>query len=84
VFGNDGRVSGRGGCNQYSGTVELEGASIIISHLISTKMACAPAQMDQETRFMSALQAARTYKMTEDNRLVFSDATGKPRLWFSR
>jgi putative lipoprotein len=84
VFGNDGRVSGRGGCNQYSGTVELEGPSIIVSQLISTKMACAPAQMDQETRFMSALQAARTYKMTEDDKLVFSDATGKPRLRFSR
>ncbi len=84
VFGNDGRVSGRGGCNQYSGTVELKGASLILSQLISTKMACAPALMDQETRFLAALQAARSYKMNEDNELVLSDATGKPRLRFSR
>lgn len=84
VFGNDGRVSGRGGCNQYSGTVELKGASMIFSQLASTRMACAPALMDQETRFTAALQATRTYGMSADNKLVLSDATGTPRLKLSR
>jgi putative lipoprotein len=84
VFGNDGRISGRGGCNSYGGTVDLKGAQIIVGELMSTKMACAPAVMDQETRFMAALQATRTYRMDEGNKLVLSDATGKPRLRFSR
>lgn len=84
VFGNDGRVSGRGGCNSYAGTVDLKGAQIIVGELMSTKMACPPAVMDQETRFMAALQATRTYRMDEGNKLVLSDATGKPRLRFSR
>jgi putative lipoprotein len=83
-FGSDGRVSGRGGCNSYGGTVEVKGAQIIISQLASTKMACPPAVMDQETRFMAALQATRTYRMDEGNKLVLSDATGRPRLRFSR
>jgi len=83
-FGNDGRVTGRGGCNTYGGTVELKGAQMIISQLASTKKACVPALMDQETRFMEALQATRTYRMDEDNKLVLSDATGRPRLRLSR
>jgi putative lipoprotein len=83
-FGNDGRISGRGACNGYNGIVDLKGAQIIIGQLVSTKMACPPAVMDQETRFMAALQATRTYRMDEGNKLVFSDATGKPRLRFSR
>ena len=84
VFGNDGRVSGRGACNSYGGTADLKGAQVIVGELMSTKMACAPAVMDQETRFMAALQATRTYRMDEGNKLVLSDATGRPRLRFSR
>lgn len=83
-FGPDGKVSGRGGCNRYSGTVEVEGASIIVGQLISTKMACAPALMDQESKFLAAMQAVRTYKMTPENKLVLSDASGVQRLRFSR
>lgn len=83
-FDTGGKVAGRGGCNRYSGTVDVKGASIIVGQLISTKMACAPALMDQETKFLSAMQAARTYKMTEENKLVLSDASGTPRLRFSR
>jgi putative lipoprotein len=83
-FATAGKVSGRGGCNRYGGTVEVKGASIIVGELISTKMACAPALMDQETRFLAALQATRSYRMTEENKLLLSDATGTPRLRFSR
>jgi putative lipoprotein len=83
-FGTAGRVSGRGGCNGYSGAVEVKGASMIVGELISTKMACAPALMDQETKFMAALQATRTYAMNEENKLILRDATGRSRLRFSR
>jgi putative lipoprotein len=62
----------------------VTGASIVVGELISTKMACAPALMDQETKFLAALQATRTYRMNEDNKLVLSDATGRQRLRFSR
>jgi putative lipoprotein len=83
-FSSDGRISGRGACNSYGGTVDLKGAQIIIGELLSTKMACPEAVMDQEARFMAALQATRTYRMEEGNELVFADATGTPRLRFSR
>ncbi|MEP7245692.1 MAG: META domain-containing protein [Gammaproteobacteria bacterium] len=82
-FGTDGKVSGRGGCNRYGGSVSLSGASMIVGELFSTKMACVPALMDQETKFLAALQATRSYRM-DDTKLVLVDATGKARLRFSR
>jgi heat shock protein HslJ len=84
VFGTDGRVSGRAGCNQYGGSVTLNGASMILDQVFSTKMACtAPALMDQETRFLEALQATRSYRM-EGPKLVLVDGSGKARLRFDR
>jgi putative lipoprotein len=84
VFGTDGRVSGRGGCNQYGGAVTLKGASMIVDQVFSTKMACtAPALMDQETRFLNALQATRSYRV-EGTMLVLVDGEGKARLRFDR
>jgi len=84
VFGTDGRVSGRGGCNQYGGVVTLKGASMIVDQVFSTKMACAaPALMDQETRFLNALQATRSYRV-DGTKLVLVDGEGKARLRFDR
>jgi putative lipoprotein len=82
-LGTDDRVAGRGGCNRYGGSVKVSGASMLMSELFSTKMACAPALMDQETRFMAALQAVRTFRM-DGEKLVLVDATGKARLRFTR
>jgi heat shock protein HslJ len=39
--------------------------------------------MEQERRFLAALQAARSYRM-EDTKLVLVDATGKARLRLAR
>jgi putative lipoprotein len=84
VFGTDGRVSGRAACNQYGGKVTLNGASMIVDQVFSTKMACtAEALMDQETRFLQALQATRSYRM-DGTKLVLLDGTGTPRLRFDR
>jgi putative lipoprotein len=84
VFGTDGRVSGRAGCNQYGGSVTLSGASLIMDQVFATKMACAPeALMDQETRFLAALQATRSYRM-DGSKLVLVDGAGKARLRFDR
>ena len=83
-FGTDGRVSGRGGCNRYGGTVKLKGASIIIGELFSTKMACAPALMDQETRFMAALQADALLQHGRHEARARRTPQATPRLRFSR
>jgi putative lipoprotein len=77
------RIAGRGGCNQYSGNVTLNGTKIQVSPLISTKMACVPALMDQESRFLQALQAARSLKL-EETKLVVLDEAGATRLRLDR
>ncbi len=64
-FGADGALSGKGGCNTYSGTYKVTGDQIVVGPLISTKMACnSPAGvMDQETQYLSALQGAASYQI---------------------
>jgi heat shock protein HslJ len=57
-------VSGNAGCNQYNGPVVVEGDSITIGPLASTKMACADqAAADQEAAFLAALEAATTFEV---------------------
>ncbi len=77
------RIAGRAGCNQFSGNVKLNGTNIQVSPLISTKMACVPALMDQENRFLQALQAARSLKL-EETKLLVLDESGATRLRFGR
>ncbi len=75
----DGRVSGRAGCNQYSGYLQAAGDSLRASEIRSTRMACAPAVMEQETRFLAALAAVRVARR-EGDRLVLLDESGRVRL----
>jgi heat shock protein HslJ len=75
----DGRASGRSGCNQYSGYLQASGSALRVSEMRSTRMACAPAVMEQETRFLTALAAARAARR-EGDRLVLLDEGGRARL----
>jgi heat shock protein HslJ len=52
-----GRVAGRGGCNQYSGPFRVEPGSLDVrtGPMISTRMACEPAAMELEGRYLEAL-----------------------------
>lgn len=62
----EGRVSGSTGCNRYFGTLTVGQTSFEVSGAGSTRRACVPAIMQQETRFLQALQDARRYKMDGD------------------
>jgi heat shock protein HslJ len=73
------RVAGRAGCNRYSGGVQADGQKLHIEQLMSTKMACAPALMDQETRFLQALESARSFEL-KGTKLRLFDESGKQRL----
>jgi heat shock protein HslJ/membrane-bound inhibitor of C-type lysozyme len=74
-----GRVSGRAGCNQYSGYLQAAGDALRVSETRTTRMACSPPVMEQETRFLAALAAVRTARR-EGDRLVLLDETGHVRL----
>jgi heat shock protein HslJ len=78
MFGESGQISGSGGCNNYSGSYESDGAGAIeIGPLVSTMMACAGPEgiMDQEMQFLAALQAGTVYTV-EGSTLELRDADG--------
>jgi heat shock protein HslJ len=73
----DDRVSGRGGCNRYSGPVEFGRGTLKIGALISTKMACAESGvMRQESVYLNALQSAERYSFAPDGKLIVATNAG--------
>jgi len=75
-FGEDGQLSGHGGCNRFFGAYKTTAAGIEIWPLGATRMACPEPVMDLEQRFLNALQAATGFKR-DRTRLTFSDAQGE-------
>jgi heat shock protein HslJ len=73
-FVSDSRVAGRAGCNQYAGAAHLGSRTLRISETLATRMACEPAIMQQETRFLTALGAVRTFRREGDRLLLIDDA----------
>lgn len=62
-LGADGEVSGSGGCNRITGRAVIAGDGIAFGPLASTKMACAPAAMNQERKFFDALRDVRAWRV---------------------
>ena len=62
-------VSGNAGCNTYRGASVVDGSSIKIGPLASTKMACTNEDLaKQEASFLAAMELATSFKVT-GNRL---------------
>lgn len=61
-FGTDGRVSGKSGCNRFTGTYTLTGEGLAFGPLALTRMACPPPRMQAERRFADAM--ARVTRVT--------------------
>ena len=79
AFEGDGRVFGSGACNRYFGTVKLSGDRVQLTPLGTTRMACLPAVMDQETRFLAALSATASFR-SEGGKLLLLDQAGTTRV----
>ena len=73
----EGRVSGRAGCNVYSGPVEIGAGTMKVGPLISTKMACVDnGLMQQESVYLNALRSAQRFSFGGDGKLTIATATG--------
>jgi heat shock protein HslJ len=75
TFTADGQVGGNAGCNSYSGTYKLDGTSLTVGPLATTMMACEQPIMDQETKFLAALQTPTTVE-TSGATVTLRDASG--------
>lgn len=72
---DDGTVTGMLAVNRVNGSYELSGDDISFSRLATTKMAGPPEAMEQEQRFLAALEAAAVVQV-RDATLVMTDADG--------
>jgi heat shock protein HslJ len=69
----DGRASGNGGCNQFSGTYTQEGASLHFGPLVSTRRACVDeAGNAQETAYLRALESVTRYSATAELLILYA------------
>ncbi|HXY32571.1 MAG TPA: META domain-containing protein [Gemmatimonadaceae bacterium] len=76
-FATDGSIYGRASCNTYRGSYILTGEGLIVSKAAATLMACAPALMEQEQRFLDALQSVQRFEISSTGALVLHGANGK-------
>lgn len=58
TFGSDGTASGNGGVNNFNGPFESDTEAVKIGPLATTKMAGSAELMQQEQQYLTALQAA--------------------------
>ena len=83
LFAEPGRVSGRAGCNEFSGPIRWDAARTTIGPLMVTRKACSPAVSDQEARYLEALAGARAIRADGPYLLIDTAGAGKP-LTFTR
>jgi heat shock protein HslJ len=77
LFSTDGKLSGSGGCNQYSTTYTLSGNTLSISPTFArTTMYCAENVILLENTYLSLLPQMKAY-LINGNQLTLSDGTGK-------
>jgi heat shock protein HslJ len=79
VFDAGQRVAGRAACNRYFGTYQQSGDVVEVKPGGTTRMACPPAVMDQEDRFLAALGAVRKARR-EGDKLMLLDGDGRVRM----
>lgn len=72
------RLSGRSGCNRYTGNWRMDGDRMSIGPLASTKMTCHEPLATLERIFLEALSAADAAR--QHDHLLFLDADGTPLL----
>jgi heat shock protein HslJ len=77
AFDLHGSIHGNSSCNRFFGSFTLTGEGLTISETGGTMMACDPGLMDQEQRFLSALEAVRRFESRPDGRLRLVGEDGR-------
>jgi heat shock protein HslJ len=68
VFGQYNTLTGSAGCNEYSTSYQVEGSSISIGSVVTTKMSCPEPEgiMVQENAYLAILENLATYRIQGD------------------
>lgn len=75
-FLDEGRVAGRASCNRYSGGFRLTGEGLSFTPPATTLMACAPALMNQEQRFLDLMSEVVDGRIGRHGELLLRTASG--------
>jgi heat shock protein HslJ len=78
AFPEVGKVAGNGSCNRFFGSVEISGTTIKFGPMGSTRMACPEPVMDQESKYLAALQDAERFERTATYLLIYCKGFAKP------
>jgi heat shock protein HslJ len=77
-FSKDGKVSGSGGCNTFTGTVTESGMAIKFGALAATKKSCSEQVNAQEAAYFKALEQAQTFENRATSLLINTKAFNEP------
>jgi putative lipoprotein len=77
-FPEAGSVVGQGTCNRFFGQFEASGSALKITRLGATKKMCPPAVMDQETKYLRALEGAQRFEIEGRTLRVYSTGLDRP------
>ena len=77
TFPEPGKVAGHGSCNRFFGPAEIHGDAIKLGPLGSSRMACPEAVMNQETKYLAALQAAERFEWKDSYLLIYCEGLEK-------
>lgn len=76
VFGEDGSLTGRAGCNRMSGRYTLEGEGLVFPPIAATKMLCPPPQMALEQAVFAVLQDRVLFGVDDAGQLWLENPSG--------
>jgi heat shock protein HslJ len=77
TFDSEEKVSGMGGCNNFFGSIEIDGVAIAFGPIGATRKACGEAIDDQEFRFFTALAKVRSFEYGEGLLILLDDKGGQ-------
>ena len=82
TFAAAGRAHGNAGCNHWFASYRRDGDALRFEQPGATRKLCAPALMEQEQRFLAALEEVQRWDFNAIGQLQLWPASGKPiRLW---
>ena len=79
----DENVSGWAGCNSYTGGFQIDGSSLVIGQIATTRMACPSPADTIEREYLAALARVAAWR-TEDDEVVLVDADDAELLRYER
>lgn len=82
VFDDEESLTGDAGCNRYTGPYVVRGDHLTVGDLATTRRACEAEATEQESQYLAALSATRTFTITRDQ-LELRDQSGALQVSFT-